>query len=138
MNTLKFCLLAFGILTTTENFSQRNHGHHGGYRHHNKVMVVRRSPFRPTKIVVYHPSWGPSLACQRRWVFFPKYNLYWDNWRNHYVFLNAGVWVSQAMAPPFVVNVNLGKAKYTELRDSDDDTDDIYNSNVQHRSQYGS
>src|SRR5688572_18174757 len=88
------------MLGTTDAFAQKK-GHKGGkaHRHHHhgprKVAVVKRSPFRPAKVVVYRPVWGPKHYIHRRWVFFPKYNLYWDNWRNHYVFWNGSIWFSQ-------------------------------------------
>src|SRR5687768_8985619 len=64
----------------------RAHAHVRGPK---KVVVVKRSPYRPKKLVVYHPVWGPKFAIHRRWVFFPRYNFYWDNWRNSYMFWNG-------------------------------------------------
>ncbi|MGZ4038517.1 MAG: hypothetical protein ACXVPQ_11860, partial [Bacteroidia bacterium] len=94
------------------------------------------SPYRPARLVVYHPFWGPSYAFKRRWVFFPRYNIYWDNWRNQYVFLNNNIWVSQPQPPPVIVNVNLNNEKHYELKEKDDDVDDIYQSNNTHQSEY--
>ena len=107
------------------------HGHRGG-----AVVVKKRSPFRPAKVVVYHPVWGPKYHIHRRWVFFPKYNIYWDNWRNHYVFWNGTIWFSQPSPPPVIVNVNLENEKHYELKEDDDDTDDIYQGNNSHKSNY--
>lgn len=113
----------------------KGHGH--GHRHvgHTKV-IVKRSPFRPAKVVVYRPMWGPKHHIHRRWVFFPKYNMYWDNWRNHYVFWNGSIWFSQPTPPPIVVNVNLENEKHVELKENDDDTDDVYKSNDSHKTEY--
>ncbi|MEO6303554.1 MAG: hypothetical protein ABIP51_10300, partial [Bacteroidia bacterium] len=72
------------------------------------------------------PHWRPNYAYNRRWVFFPKYNLYWDNWRNHYVYLNGVVWVSQPTPPPVIVNVNLADEPNQELSEDKDDVDDVY------------
>ena len=122
------------LLLSFNSFAQRGKGHHPHRHHHpNKVVVVKRSPYRPKKVVVYHPIWRPKYAYNRRWIFFPKYNLYWDNWRNHYVFWNGVIWVSQATAPPVLVNVNLENEKHQELKEADDDTDDIYKDNNQHK-----
>jgi hypothetical protein len=49
------------------------------------------------------------------------------------VFWNGVIWVSQASAPPVVVNVNLENEKHQELKEADDDTDDIYKDNNQHK-----
>ena len=92
--------------------------------------------YRPAKIVVYHPHWHVKHAFNRRWVYFPKYNFYWDNWRNHYRFWNGTVWISQAAAPPTVVNVNLATEKHYELKESDDDDDEITSANESHKSEY--
>lgn len=110
------------------------HGRHPHrHPHAKKVVVVKRSPYRPAKVVVFHPVWRPKYAYYRRWVFFPKYNLYWDNWRNHYVFWNGTIWLSQPTAPPVIVNVNLENEKSKELKEEDDDVDDIYKDNESHK-----
>lgn len=124
-------LLAFG----TKLSAQKGHKHakHHHKHHPGKKVVVRRSAYRPAKVVVFHPVWRPKYAYYRRWVFFPKYNLYWDNWRNHYVFWNGTIWLSQPTAPAVVVNVNLENEKSKELKEDDDDTDDIYKDNEVHK-----
>ena len=106
-------------------------------RPHRRVVVVKPSPFRPARVAVYHPYWGPKLIIHRRWVFFPKYNIYWDNWRNHYVFWNGTLWISQAAMPPVLVNVNLNTEKHYELKENEDDVDDVYKGNDAHKSEYG-
>jgi hypothetical protein len=137
MKTIKFLVLFAFIIVRLELPAQRGRGHHqgAGHRGYPGKVVVRQSPYRPNKIIVYHPYWRPNYAYHRRWVFFPRYNLYWDNWRNHYVFWNGGMWVSQSIAPPFIVNVNLDKEKSTELREEEDDVDDIYRSNEKHKTE---
>src|SRR4051812_5121149 len=140
MNTIKLLILTAFLFLGSELFGQRGHpqrgntgrrqqtnGRHQGHGHHNRV-VVKRSVYRPHNVVVYKPYWRPNYAYHRRWVFFPRYNLYWDNWRNHYVFWNGAVWVSQPTAPPVIVNVNLDKEKNTELKEDEDDIDDVYKS----------
>ncbi len=141
----KIILIVISILLlgTLNGFSQRgghrgggHHGHGGrGYRHGAKV-VIKQSIYRPAKIVVYHPFWGPKRAFNRRWIYFPRYNFYWDNWRNHYVFWNGTIWYSQPSPPPTVVNVNIDNEKHYELKDSDDDVDDVYQGNETHKTEY--
>jgi len=113
-------------------------GHHAHHHPHKagKVVVVKRSPYRPRKVVVYHPVWGPKHAIHRRWVFFPKYNLYWDNWRNSYMFWNGTIWVVQTTPPPVVVNVKLENEKHYELKETDEDVDDVYKNNDSHKTEY--
>jgi hypothetical protein len=130
------------VLGNTEVVAQKKGGHHHGghpHKHHGpgkRVAVVKRSPFRPAKVIVYRPVWGPKHYIHRRWVYFPKYNIYWDNWRNHYVFWNGTIWFSQPSPPPVIVNVNLENEKHYELKEAEDDTDDVYQSNDGHKTEY--
>jgi hypothetical protein len=133
-------LVVSAALTVSAQKGGKRHAHahvHKGPRG-NKVVVVKRSPYRPRKVVVYHPVWAPKVTIHRRWVFFPKYNMYWDNWRNCYVFWNAGVWVTQASAPPVVVNVNLENEKHYVLKEEEEDIDDVYKNNDGHKQEYKS
>ena len=128
-----FCLLMVG------GFGYAQHGHHGHRGHHGRparVVVIKRSPYRPARVVVYHPHWRPAYTCNRRWVYFPARNCYWDNWRNQYVFWNGTLWVSQAAVPTVLVNVNLENEKVVQLKEDEDDVDDIYKSNNQHQTEY--
>ncbi|MCE3258539.1 MAG: hypothetical protein K0S12_180 [Bacteroidetes bacterium] len=136
-------ILTFALLLSFKSFSQKGRGHGHGHRHghgyghrHGKVVVVKRSPYRPKKLVVWHPIWHPAYSCSRRWVYFPKYNIYWDNWRNHYMFWNGTIWLSQPTPPPVIVNVNLEKEKKYELKENEDDEDDVYKGNDSHKSEY--
>jgi len=142
MKTLKITLVLISILALNlTTFSQKRQGGgrhraHRGFHKRNKVVVVRRSVYRPNKIIVYKPYWRPNYAYNRRWVYFPKYNFYWDNWRNHYVFYSGAVWVSQPTAPPIIVNVDLDNEKNYELKESEEDDDDVYKTNDAHKTEY--
>lgn len=136
-----FLLTACLLMACASNLSAQKGKHHAKARvHHgprgNKVVVVKRSPHRPRKVVVFRPVWGPQLAIHRRWVFFPRYNFYWDNRRNCYVFWNAGAWICKPTPPPVVVNVNLASEKHYELKENEDDVDDVYKSNDSHKGEY--
>lgn len=144
MKNLKFIfVLAISIVFSTIGFGQGRHGgghkgggHHGGHNHKGVVVVKKRSVFRPNKIVVFHPGWHVKHSFYRRWVYFPKHNFYWDNWRNHYRFWNGTIWVSQPAAPATVVNINLATEKHYELKETDDDDDDISTANESHKTEY--
>jgi hypothetical protein len=133
----KFKIILVLLLSVSINaalFSQkRNHGHK--HHRHNKV-IVKRSPYRPRKVIVYHPHWRPTYTYNRRWIFWPKHNFYWDNWRNQYVFWNGTIWVSQVARPAIIVNLNLAEEKHHELKDSEDDNDEISSSNSAHKTEY--
>ena len=140
----KLFLITLGlVIMGTLGMSAQKAGKRGGGRHGHphahkggKVVVVKRSPYRPKKVVVFHPLWGPKHHIHRRWVFFPKYNLYWDNWRNSYMFWNGTIWMVQTAPPPVVVNVNLEAEKHYELKESDEDVDDVYKNNDSHKQEY--
>lgn len=141
-------VIALFLLGSSNLFSQKGGkggkggkaAHHGGkgkgHHHHPGKRVVKRSIYRPAKLIVYHPHWCKKRAYNRRWVYFPKYNFYWDNWRNHYVFMSGAVWVTNPAPPPVVVNINIENEKHYELKDDDDDTDDVYQGNDSHKSEY--
>jgi hypothetical protein len=134
MKTIQFILLISFLAFNTIALAQKDHHHHAKRGHNKRLVVVKRSQFRPQRAVVYHPYWRPAYSCQRRWVYFPNRNMYWDNWRNHYLFYNGTVWVSQPNVPTTIVNINLEKERTVELKD--DDVDDIYASNDQHKITY--
>lgn len=134
-------LLVFSLLLQVA-VAQRGggHGHHGNgrpvkvvHQHPKKVVVVHRSPYRPRTVVVYHPGWGPNYAYNRRWVYFPRRNMYWDNWRNHWVFFNGTIWISQPACPPGVREQELKNDRQHELSEDNDDVDDVYKNNAVHQ-----
>lgn len=116
-----------------------NHRNRGGVviqnnRQPNRVIV--RSVYRPNKIIVYHPYWGMKRNFNRRWVYFPRYNFYWDNWRNCYVYRNGNVWITNTVPPSTIVNININNEKHYELKEQDDDVDDVYKTNDTHQTEY--
>lgn len=137
-------IFAIIMLFVSVSFAQRGHHGHGGYgghghynHHHNhyprrNVVIVERprrvyrSPYRPNRVVVYPPVWNPGYTCYRRWVFFPRYNLYWDNWRGMYVYPSGNVWISNPMLPPALININIQNEQHYELQENADDIDEIY------------
>jgi len=134
MKKFQSIVLAILLMFSSAMFAQRGRGHGGNASHRpHGAVVVKRSPYHPKKVVVYHPYWHPNHGYNRRWIFFPRYNIYWDNWRNHYVYWNGAVWISQPQAPPVIVNVNLDKEKHKELKEEEDDVDDVYKNNDTHK-----
>ena len=153
MKTIKTIVLAICILLGTNHaFSQKGHGKdHGGKGGHgghhkqggSKIIVKNghhgnrvKSVYRPSKMVVYHPHWHPEHSYNRRWVYFPRYNFYWDNWRQGYYYMNGPAWVFKTSPPPAVININLEKEKNYELKEDDDDFDDVYKTNDKHKTEF--
>src|SRR5687768_14062295 len=136
MRLKKLIIFCIAVALGTSLNAQRGNGkgkHRHGHGHPHKRVVVKRSVYRPAKVAVFYPRWRPNYGYHRRWVFFPRHNFYWDNWRNHYVFWNGAIWISQATAPPALVNINLEKEKHRELPEEADDVDDVYQSNPSHK-----
>lgn len=132
---LRLSFLIFLFACLSDVYAQR-YGHRHHSRRGRRVVVVERSLYRPARVRVYHPVWRPGFGYHRRWVFFPRYNFYWDNWRNHYVFWNGRVWLSQPTPPPVVVHVNLERERSYELQEDEDDHDDVYQANTTHQRSY--
>ncbi|MBC7125361.1 MAG: hypothetical protein H5T24_06990 [Bacteroidales bacterium] len=88
-----------------------------------KTVVVKHKRPRTKSVVVYHPRWAPKKVFYRRWVYFPAYNLYWDNVRELYVYRKGNVWVTSVTVPAFVINVDLSTAKHEELPEEKDSQD---------------
>lgn len=139
-------ITAFLFFSTLDTYGQR--GQKGRHAHKARAgvvvkphhrpgkVVVVKSKYRPAKVVVYHPYWGPKYNFHRRWVYFPRHNFYWDNWRQCYFFWNGVIWVNQVTPPPMVVNINLEKEKHYELKENEDDVDDVYQTNDSHKSEF--
>ena len=138
---MRFSLILAVLMMVTHlnaQQGQRRHGHPAAkvrkaHPHAKTVRVVRRSAYRPAKVVVYRPAWGPNCTFNHRWVYFPYRNYYWDNWRNHYVYYNGIVWVSQTMPPPDVNIATMEQDKRYELPEENDDLDSIYVDNSAHK-----
>ena len=80
---------------------------HYGTPHH---PIYRR------RVVTYHPVWSPTVVYERRWVFCPRYNFYWDNYNNVYVYRSGGIWITSYEHP---VYVDLSRQRYYEIQDGD-------------------
>jgi hypothetical protein len=55
--------------------------------------------------------------------------LHWDNWRNIWVYRQNSVWLTNVVRPTYVVKVKLENEKSVELKENEDDIDDVYYSN---------
>lgn len=119
------------ILQTNSSLAQKKGHHHHANK---KVVVVHKGPgkHKHFKRRVYRPIWGPSLAFHRRWVFFPRYNFYWDNYNNYYVYRSNGVWINSINPPPVIVNVNITNEKKYELDEPNDSISDVQKNNNEH------
>lgn len=150
-------MLSIVLLFASMSLAQRGDGHGGGNgrgqhkirshhsngnvrhrRHRHNRVVIHRSVYRPRVVVVHHPLWAPNRGYNRRWVYFPRYNFYWDNWRNVYVYRNETIWITNPSLPPALININIGAERNYELNDSEDDIDDVYNTNGKHIETYPS
>lgn len=101
-------------------------------RRHDKVVVVKNRH----RAVVYHPRWAPRVRFYHRWVFFPRYNFYWDNFHSVFVIRTGAVWVTSTTTPKEVENVDLSKAKKVELSEENDAKDSIQDKNDDHQKTY--
>lgn len=113
---------------------QRNGGRHGQF---NNRGFRYRSMYRPAhRVRNYRPLWAQNHYYRRRWVYFPNYNFYWDNWRQMYVYQNNALWYYNATPPANIVNINIENEKHVELAEDEDDQDSIYIKNPDHIQNY--
>jgi hypothetical protein len=53
-----------------------------------------------------------------------------------YVYRSGNVWIYKLTPPPIVINVNIESEKHYELKETEDDVDDVYNTNDSHQTEY--
>ncbi len=102
----------------------------------NKVVVVKNKNHHVKKVKVYNPRWAPRANYHRRWVYFPRYNFYWDNYRNVYVVRTGTVWVVSKDVPSEAKSVDLSKEKSVELSEDTDEQDSIQDKNSEHLKEF--
>lgn len=124
-------LLLFVFATHSESIAQKGGVKKGHPHHKNHPKKHHRG-----KVVVYKPMWGPSAGYGRRWVYFPRYNSYFDNRRNMWVHLSGPKWIATSAVPPIMVNVNLSNEKKYELDEDADENENAENSNKDHVEKY--
>lgn len=152
-----------GNVTFAQKGGHNKNKHHekgGNYKHqgkgsqNNKTVIINNHPgpskfqyrypkhkhhYHGTKVYypkVYYPVWAPSVAYYRRWVYFPEYNFYWDNYSGVYVYWTGFFWIRTVSPPPFVINVNISKQRKYVLDEQYDDFDNVYHRNYYHRHAY--
>lgn len=127
---IAFSLIAF-------NKSANSQGNIKNEKHLNgKVVVVKSKNHHFRKARVYHPHWAPRVSFKHRWVYFPRYNFYWDNFSNVYVYRTGTIWVTSTNPPQEVEKVDLSSVKKVELNENNDAEDSIQNNNKEHESVY--
>ena len=102
----------------------------------NKVVVVKSKKHHVGKVKVYRPHWAPRASFMNRWVYFPRHNFYWDNFRNVYVIRTGTVWVTSKTAPKEVETVDLSKEKSIEMSEENDTQEAIQDRNDEHQAEY--
>lgn len=129
---ISLLFLVIFSLFTTSNFAQRTKVVRAN-QPNRKVIVETKRYHLFRKTVVYHPHWAPKVSFHRRWVYFPLYNFYWDNYRNVYVVRSGSVWVKSTTKPKEYDNVDLSTEKIVELDEENDNQDSIQDKNAQHQ-----
>ena len=70
LTSLFKAILVLSLLIMSSKVAAQKKGHHHPHKHRHakKAVVVKRSAYRPAKVVVFHPVWRPKYAYHRRWV----------------------------------------------------------------------
>ena len=74
----------------------------------------------------YRPYWADDYDFVRRWVFFPRLNIYWDNYSNVFVYMHHNRWRISTRLPGFYFNVNLLNEPLFEVEENYDSEDGYY------------
>jgi hypothetical protein len=90
------------------------------------------SNYRPYIRLNYRPAWSHHTRYRRRWIYFPKYNFYYDNWRQMYYYQNNTQWYMNVNLPTALININIEKENHFPLHEDEDDIDEIYKYNKHH------
>lgn len=81
------------------------------------------------------PSWAPAhgYRAKIRHVYFPEHNIYYDRYKEAYIYISMGKWEVNARLPLPLRNLDLYNATYVEIY-STDNAPHVYNS--QHIARY--
>lgn len=100
------------------------------------LTVVGKKKVHPIKKKLYHPVWGPRLTYKNRWVYFPRYNFYWDNFHNVYIIKRGKAWVVLKTKPKEIERLDLTKEKSFELSEEYNETSAAQEKNDEHQEKY--
>lgn len=74
----------------------------------------------------YRPYWSDEYDFVRRWVFFPRLNIYWDNYSNVFVYMHNNRWRISTRLPGFYLHVDLLNEPLFEVEENYDSEDGYY------------
>jgi hypothetical protein len=74
----------------------------------------------------YRPFWSDDYMFVRRWVFFPRLNIYWDNYSNVFVYFHRHKWRVSASLPRFYFSIDLLNEPMFEVEEDYDSEDGYY------------
>lgn len=93
--------------------------------YHNMPVVYVENrigqPFRH-----YRPYWSSEYDFVRRWVFFPRLNIYWDNYSNVFVYMHHNRWRISTRLPGLYFNIDLLNEPLFEVEENYDSEDGYY------------
>jgi len=151
LRVLFFALSVVGVLFSSAAFADGHEKNHKEKKHwkesknphredkfykkgHGNCRVVEvQEVHHPRGKKFYHPKWHPRRNFERRWVYFPRYNMYWDNYRDVYVYNSYGRWIAEPEPPRIAVDVDLADERFVELGVDLDLRSDVFRLNARHR-----
>ena len=74
----------------------------------------------------YRPYWADDYDFVRRWIFFPRLNIYWDNYSNVFVYLRGNRWRVSERLPRFYLHIDLLSEPLFEVEEDYDSEDGYY------------
>jgi len=129
-----FIILIISFTGLTNSFAQNKVVNEKHSR--NKVVVVKNKNHHARNVIVYHPHWAPRASFNHRWIYFPRYNFYWDNLYNVYLIRRGTIWVTSTIVPVEIKKVDLVNEKKVELSEENDSQNSIQDKNAEHQTEY--
>jgi len=75
----------------------------------------------------YRPYWAVDYSFVRRWIFFPRLNMYWDNYSNVFVYMSHNNWRVSSRLPFAYFNIDLLSEPLFEVEEDYNSEDGYYN-----------
>lgn len=117
-------------LTSTNEAAAQGKGHGHGNGHHKGYYKQDKRVYKPVKhssrTVVYHkgyrrggpPVWAPAHGYRmKQHVYFPDYYVFYDPYRNGYVYWNNSAWIFSPVVPPYMSGVDMNRARIQIISD---------------------
>lgn len=91
------------ILCSISLLAQKKYGKmHSHKRAYQKVNIKKNNYKGP-------PPWAPAHGYRHRYIYFPQYACYYDNYYGIYYYKTGSFWYKTSLKPSFILNISTAK-----------------------------